>query len=253
MPDKPSPQLTLARLIVQEGSWGAYQRGPNPASREDIEKFFDKVIAICNAESSFNPNAVNGKHKGLFQINTELHKDIIAGRNIFDPLVNINVAATVSRNAFRNGQDQFQPWTSYTSKSPRYLTSKGWGKRAYNYVAEVQGSGSAGADTGGDSSGSGNADADKGGLVDWLKLPGAVGSAAVSSGADWTAASAGELVRASISFIKNAGPIIGIFLLGLFALSFGLYLLVKNTKVGSDVISDAKTGVKLAATKGIVK
>lgn len=225
------PQLRLAGLIMEEGSWGAFQKEPRAATRHEVEVFFDKVIAICSAESSFNPRAVNGRHKGLFQIDTVLHADKIKGQDIFDPIVNIRVAAAVSRESFKAGHDQFRPWTSYTGKSPAYLSSRGWGKRAYDYVAKTGGRGGPLRD-------------DNPSLGVQI---GGLGIGALANGVD----SAGGVIdgfQAAFSFVKNAAPVIGLFLLGLLALIVGFALIIRKTPVGAT----AEKGAKLLATKGLV-
>lgn len=49
------------------------------------------VEALIERESSWNPNAVNGNCIGLMQIDSEIHKNLIGGRNLFDPYDNIEV------------------------------------------------------------------------------------------------------------------------------------------------------------------
>lgn len=49
------------------------------------------VEALIERESSWNPNAVNGNCIGLMQIDSEIHKDLIRGRDLFDPYDNIEV------------------------------------------------------------------------------------------------------------------------------------------------------------------
>ena len=237
------PQLTLAALIFQEGSWGAFQHGAKPATRKEVETFFDKVIAICDAESSFNPRADNGVHKGLFQIDVNLHKDKIAGRDIFDPVVNVQVAAAISRDAFKAGKDQFQPWTSYTMKSPRYLASRGWGKRAYDYVATS--SGTVGA------SGSGSdGSADTGGSLSFGDLF-KIGNLTVDKLPSWASMGAGEVASSVLSFVKQSALVVGVFLIGLIAIGVGLYMLANSTKTGNAAIKSVKgkagTAAKAAA------
>lgn len=234
------PQLRLAGLIMEEGSWGAFQKEPRAATRHEVEVFFDKVIAICSAESSFNPRAVNGRHKGLFQIDTVLHADKIKGQDIFDPIVNIRVAAAVSRESFKAGHDQFRPWTSYTSKSPAYLSSRGWGKRAYDYVAKTGGQGGPLQDNNGDGNPSfgvtlGNIHA--GVTVHPEKLK-----------EFFDNMSPGAIARTILDFVKKSAPVVGLFLLGLIALIIGFGLMLRKTSIGQT----AEKGAKLLATKGLV-
>lgn len=199
LPDENDPQWNLAVMIFREGSWGVFH--PEKTERAVID-FFDKVIAICAAESDFNPRAVNGNAKGLFQIMTTVHADKIGGRDIFDPLVNINVAAKVSKESFDNGRDQFTPWEVYPD-NPRYQAARGWGEPVYRKMAllEEQALGEAYAKA-------------LAGLVP--------GGSAIANVAE---VATGDWADRIIGFIRSGALVVGAYLLGVVLLIVGLWML----------------------------
>lgn len=198
-PKESDPQIKLAVLIFKEGSWGVFM--PNKSERAVID-FFDKVIAICAAESNFNPKAVNGNAKGLFQIMTTVHEDKIAGRDILDPIVNINVAAKVSREAFDDGRDQFSPWEVYPD-NPRYQAARGWGENAYRYL-QILGEAELG-------------EAYAKALAGLVPGGSLIGNTAVVATGDWS--------DKVIAFVRTGAMAVGAFILGLVLLIVGLWVL----------------------------
>jgi hypothetical protein len=71
------------------------------------------AAAIALAESGGNPTAKNpgSNARGLWQIMTTAHGDKIAGRNIFDPAVNADVA----RKVYVEAGKKWTPWAVYNS------------------------------------------------------------------------------------------------------------------------------------------
>lgn len=201
------PQLVLAMLIVKDGSWGAYDSKSKTATKAEVIKFFDKVIAICAAESSFRADARNGSHVGLFQINEKLHADKIKGRDLTDPLVNVQVAAAISKEAFERGKDMFSPWQAYNLKTPAYLANRGWGADAYDYAQ----------------------------LMNEISLGEATAKAAAvfanpllannATGAVVETIGNLDSVGKVLEFIRKSGTVIGAFALGLILLIAGIWIL----------------------------
>ncbi len=78
----------------------------------------DTAVAIAGAESTYNPKAHNNYGagvEGLWQINVQAHRDLVAGKNLQDPSVNAYAAHQIWLDAGKS----WKPWTTYTSGSYR--------------------------------------------------------------------------------------------------------------------------------------
>jgi soluble lytic murein transglycosylase-like protein len=79
-----------------------------------LQKYFgsawQQAEVVANCESGMDPNNYNPSGaSGLFQILVQAHQDKIAGRNIFDPEVNVEVASELYQ------EQGWAPWESSRS------------------------------------------------------------------------------------------------------------------------------------------
>lgn len=245
------PQLALAALIFQNGKWGAFDSKGPKATEKEVVKFFDTVIAICAGESSFNANATNGKHIGLFQIDKELHKAYIKGRDLTDPMVNIDVAAQVSRASFDAGHSMWRPWQAYNLKTPGYLAGKGWGQDAYDFVKSKENPFS-----GVKTSGTAEASDPQGYLSGILKATGILANAAAGSPFGINSGAKSEILDKLdptgrvLSFITGGATVVGVSILALVFIILGAWLLF-GRKVADKVTEVVPAGKALKAVKAV--
>lgn len=69
----------------------------NPNRKVDFRLY----LALIKVESRFNVKATNGSSKGLMQVHTKIHKDKIAGKNIFKPSVNISIGMSIFNSCYK--------------------------------------------------------------------------------------------------------------------------------------------------------
>lgn len=75
--------------IVDYAYWHSYRFGLDPMF----------VIALMRLESGFNSKAVSSEGaKGLMQVLTRVHKKDLAGRNIYDTTVNVEMGTKILNN-----------------------------------------------------------------------------------------------------------------------------------------------------------
>lgn len=196
--------LQIAVLIAHNGTWGP---GGDQAK---VEKFLDTAIAVCLAESGGDTQAKNAKSSasGLWQIMVSAHQDLIGDRDIFDPVVNTDVAAKVY-----NAAGGWSPWEAYNTGAYKKFTGKG--AKAYSNLKlmnEVQ---------------LGKA------YADILALP-----AREVQGISKTFTPEGI-----IDFVRQGGKVVGLFVAGAILLILGVWFILSRTNVGKTV----KSGAKLAA------
>jgi hypothetical protein len=217
----------LALLMFRNGAWGP------GGSKKEVVKFFDEAYAVMMGESGGDPNAKNSNTSasGLYQIMVSVHRDKIdkairklspeSGQTptIFDPEVNIEVA----RMVWNEAGGSWSPWEAYTKKNQAYRQNKGHGEAMYMYLDTMTQAQMMSA---------------------YQKLAALVNPIAVAT-RDFKA----DPWSSIQGFAKDAGVVVGVFVLALVILIAGLYMLLNSTKAGSSVISTAK----VAATKGIIK
>ena len=81
---------------------------------------YEMFLALMKVESSFNPASVTGQHIGLCQLNKNYHtgsaKRLCNSKDLFDPYVNITVAAELIGNYLEiyNG-DEHKALISYNA------------------------------------------------------------------------------------------------------------------------------------------
>lgn len=74
------------------------------------------MVCIAEKESTFCPTASNGKHRGLFQVDPNLHvgkpgcPDTAAGLD--DPQANVACAKALFDESVNAGRSGFQPWST---------------------------------------------------------------------------------------------------------------------------------------------
>jgi hypothetical protein len=111
------------------------------AAKKACVRFLDVALAVCEAESGFNPKMKNAKSSasGLWQIMVSVHGPEIAaeikrwegelgktGLTVFDPIVNTGVAREISNGGWG-------PWKE-TYASGKYKKFLGHGEKAYAYL-----------------------------------------------------------------------------------------------------------------------
>lgn len=180
----------------------------------NASKNIDTAVAIALAESGGKTDAVSSTGDyGLWQINKKAHPGLFSLGDWKDPKVNAQMAASV----YRAAGNSFKPWVTYNSGAYKSHTG--------NIIPRSDAPNSARADLG-------NA-ADK--VV--------VGPAKVVAGA------LGDVMK----WITKGFVTIGAFIAALSLLSFGIWLLVKDTKTGKIVQEGATDAAVAAVTKGVVK
>jgi len=111
----------------------------DPQAKKRAIAFYDVALAVCQAESQFNPKAKNtgSSASGLWQIMVSVHKDKIAQEiqrwtndlghpvTIFDPIVNTAVAQRVHASGWG-------PWETYTNGA--YKKYLGHGPKVFAYL-----------------------------------------------------------------------------------------------------------------------
>ena len=110
-----------ARTVVEQSAAPADSSGAQVAAKAAYQAGFrggDLVtaVAIAHVESSWNPNASNGTHFGLWQIAAS-HKGLVPGwskpRDIFDPLLNARYAFALYSDRPGSGGAKFADWLPF--------------------------------------------------------------------------------------------------------------------------------------------
>lgn len=113
------------------------QHSTNPEAKRAAIAFFDTALAVCKAESGFNPKADNPSSSaiGLWQIMQSVHKDMIAHEidrwssefgkpvDITNPVVNTACAQRLF------AERSWQPWEVYNNGT--YRRHLGMGAKGY--------------------------------------------------------------------------------------------------------------------------
>ena len=215
----------LGVLILKDGSWGAYNKAGKKATAAEVQKFLTTALAIAGAESGYDSAKVNGPNRGLFQIDSVKHAAIVDGRNLLDPLVNISVAAAISKQAVANGEDMFSPW-SETMRSPFFQLERQRTASVYGQLDKLNQS---------------TLDSEAArALMEFQKD-------SQPSALDRVLNPLGTLNDATgkvLQFVKESATVVGVFLLGIVLLIIGLILLVGRTVSPAAIV--AKSVVKSA-------
>lgn len=117
-------------MLIANENWGPVKGAGTRRMGQTASAFLDTAIAVCLAESGGNTAAKNpsSSASGLWQIMASVHADKIGGRDIFDPVVNTEVAHKIYDNA-----GGWSPWEAYnTGAYKKYL---GHGKEVYDKLA----------------------------------------------------------------------------------------------------------------------
>jgi len=191
----------------------------------------DTAIAVCLAESGGEITAKNAgsSASGLWQIMVSVHKDKIGERDVFDPVVNTDVAAQVWDDA----GGKWTPWEVYTSGA--YKTHLGQGEAVHAYLSKVDG----------------NTVKEQLDLIERMYKPvvtpeelaanpGLIGGVGGSGGVTQAIADA---ISSALTFMKEAGATIGFFLIALVAVVLGVVFVLSQSKAGKTVVSVASKGV----------
>lgn len=112
--------------------WGNGNWGPGTSDEKKAVAFLDEAIAVALAESSGVTTATNGEHVGLYQIAKTLHADIVKGRDLTDPNINIDCARILWNNA---GGSFAQDWEKYENGA--WKNHRGYGQKVYNLMTEA--------------------------------------------------------------------------------------------------------------------
>lgn len=223
----------IAALIVEVRDFA-----PAGMDKPTAIKWFDTAIAICLAESGGNLVAKSSisTATGLWQILVSAHGPLIAEQvakykklgeknpDIFNPHVNTGCAASIYRAA-----GGWTPWEVYTKpiSKPAYLGYLGHGAAAYEYVSNK-------------ANVNGNAIED---FLNGVKDPaGALKNSIVEPISDAT--------NKALTFFKDAGIVIGVFILGAILLILGFWYMASQTNLGKTAIS---TAAKVGPISKIVK
>lgn len=106
LPNVAGPATLTAAKVAASAAYQAGFRG------EDLVT----AVALARVESTWNPNASNGSHFGLWQIAAE-HKGMIPGWNsqadIFDPLLNARYAFALYSARPGSGEAKFADWIPF--------------------------------------------------------------------------------------------------------------------------------------------
>jgi len=217
-------------LGIRQHEDGSYQVTNQDVHRKAIA-FYDVALAVCQAESSFNPLATNGNAKGLWQIMTSVHEKLIAeevhrwevelGRkpNVYHPLVNTSVAHRLY------GQSGWQPWETYTNGA--YKKYLGHGAAAVKYLlspAHI------------------NRDMQslEANLISNQAYVDAVGVVVPGIG---IASAIDSKIAPILDFLQKGAAEVGVFLLGVVLLILGVVYLVSQSKAGKAVINNTPAGI----------
>lgn len=218
-------------LGIQVHSDGSYVIKDADVHKAAIH-FYDVALAVCQAESSFNPLATNGNAKGLWQIMTSVHTKLIAdeihrwevelGRkpNIYHPLVNTSVARVLYQ------QSGWKPWEVYTTGAYRkYL---GHGAAAMKFLLSPA-----------------HINRDMESLEANLISDEAYADAAGIIGGPIAGVTVGlpDTIGKVLEFVKGGAMSIGVFALGAVLLILGVVYLVSQSKAGKAVIGNTPAGI----------
>lgn len=238
-------------LIYMVGGWGppttgqVYDDGKvdpqSAAMRASVEKWLDTAIAVCLAESNGNPNAKNSgsSASGMWQIMVSVHTEKIAAAvrrwtaetasdkplTVFDPRVNTDVARMISQEAKKGGRNEWSPWEAYNTGA--YKSHTGHGKSVYKFLNDP-----ANIKKGFDALMANVIDGQSTAEFAAMASPfGALTSSQLFNN---------SVVESVMTFAKEAGVTIGVFLLGVVMLILGLWFVISQTKAGKTVIDTAK-------------
>lgn len=217
-----------------------------------VTDWLDTAIAICLAESGGDPNAKNksSSASGLWQIMVSVHEKTIKdfqnywssednnGKvpTIFDPRVNTSVAQQVYINAGR----KWTPWEAYNTGS--YKRHLGHGDEVFKFLMNPQ-----------------RLKAE----IALIQQQAAAGQELFQTGAgvinalnplqnldkfNWS-----SFLNDILSFLKQAGMTIGVFVAALVLLLAGLWLLISDTSAGKGAKKLAKKVPPIAAATALKK
>lgn len=221
-------------LFMQKCGWGppgglgiqvfddGTQKVTDKAAVAAAIQWYDRAMSIVFAESGGNTQAVNGSHKGLWQIATKVHGDVIKQAQaywvgelglkklptIYHPLVNTEVAHRLYN------ERQWQPWDPSLAGQAK---NTGKGKRAYNAVVDPKRNNAA-----------------IQALIAEIELGQETAAfAGLAAGGillnnDLTT----DPVSTVLAFLKSTGVTIGVFLLGVILFIIGVWILLSQTKAG---------------------
>jgi len=219
------PPSGLGIQVYDDGT----QKVVDASAKRAAIAWYDTAIAVCLAESGGDTNAKNpgSNARGLWQIMTSVHADMIkqvqaywVGElgltkvpTIFHPLVNTECAHRLYNAS------KWQPWEAYNNGD--YKNHLGHGKAAWKAVTDP----------------SFNPTKIKE-LIEEIKLG--------KKTAEWAAlAVPGGILAGNdlvtnpvdsiLQMLRDAGPVIGWFVLGLVLLILGAWFLLSNTGVGKAV------------------
>lgn len=120
-PPCPSTYGNLGSVVLQNVANTESTSGAEVAAKAAYQAGFRgddlaTIVAIAHVESSWNPNASNGSHFGLWQIATS-HKGLVPGWNkpsdIFDPLLNARYAFALYSGRPGSGEAKFADWLPF--------------------------------------------------------------------------------------------------------------------------------------------
>lgn len=206
----------IAILLYAESSWGALDSKGTKATEKEVIAFFDTALAVCYAESRYNTKAVNGTAVGLFQIKTDVHRELIGSRDMTNPRDNIAVAASLSRASHAAGKGMWNPWTVHkTGAHKPYL---GHGKHAYEWIKGMS------ADQRAKALKTAEETVSKG---DEGIVPDGLISSPLSV--------FGDGVDKVLGFVKETGAVIGLFILALLLIGLGIAFLIGKDKAAKAV------------------
>lgn len=213
---------------------GSYEVTNKDAHLKAI-RFLDVALAVCQAESGFNPLAKNpdSNARGLWQIMTTVHAALIEQEskrwqtelgtarkpNIFHPLVNTSVAHILYQ------QSGWKPWEAYkTGAYKRYL---GHGAAAMKYLLSPTHI---------------NADMQslEANLISNQAYTEAVGIVVPGVG---IASALPDWASGLFDFLKEGAMSVGVFVLGAILLILGVVYLVSQSKAGKAVIANTPAGL----------
>jgi hypothetical protein len=212
---------------------------PKPGSpeRTKLENWLDTAIAICLAESGGNPDVKNPNSSatGLWQIMVSVHGPEIKFAQAYwasnrangkvppitDPLVNTNVAAQIYQASGWNA------WVTFIDGS--YKKHLGHGKAAYAFLTNKD-----------------NLKRERQRFLQNMKDDTALSQYVQDLAGGLTGAGIRNPIDSAISkilaFIATLGIPVGLFILGIILLGFGIWTIVSHTPAGRSV----KTAVKVA-------
>lgn len=214
-----------AGLFLPLATDGNNQIVVNEAARDKAAeaaaiKWLDTAIAICLAESNGNPNAKNASGaSGLWQIMMPLHEDLVKlsviavntqlgtsqKLDVFDPRVNTHVASRLYESK------GWQPWQTYTNGD--YKKYQGHGQKAWEFLNSPDMRNQQWQKY------RANLYADSGYAE--------IGALAGSVGGKWNP------YNIIMTFLKDSGITVGIFLVALLAVILGIVVLAKSIPIAT--------------------